>query len=60
MLNPLTHYQRLEAYYAPLLKEYGDEYRAVGWVAEHLQTIRFEVLSAVGDIRGASILDVGC
>ena len=60
MLNPLTHYQRLEAYYAPLLKEYGDEYRAVGWVAKHLQTIRFEVLSEVGDIRGASILDVGC
>ena len=60
MVNLLTHHQRLEDYYAPLLKEFGDQYRAVGWVTEHLQTIRFEVMSAVGDIRGASILDVGC
>ena len=42
------------------VSENGDQYRAVGWVTEHLQTIRFEVMSAVGDIRGASILDVGC
>lgn len=60
MVNLLAHHQRLEAYYTPLLREHGDQYRAVGWVAEHLQTIRFEVISAVGDIRSSSILDVGC
>jgi SAM-dependent methyltransferase len=60
MVDLLEHHSRLEAYYTPLLKEHGDHYRGVGWVTEHLQTVRFEVLSAVGDIRGASILDVGC
>lgn len=60
MIDILEHHRRLENYYRPLLDEHGDRYRGVGWVTEHLQTVRFEVLSGVGDIRHASILDVGC
>ena len=60
MVELAEHHKRLAAYYGPLLAEHGNHYRGVGWVAEHLQSVRFEVLSAVGDLRHASILDVGC
>ena len=60
MVDPEEHHKRLHAYYGPLLAEHGENYRGMGWVVEHLQSTRFEVLSAVGDIRDASILDVGC
>ncbi|HAA91196.1 MAG: hypothetical protein CMM48_17055 [Rhodospirillaceae bacterium] len=60
MIEISEHHRRLKDYYGPLLTEHGENYRGMGWVTEHLQTVRFEVLSAVGDIRGASILDVGC
>jgi SAM-dependent methyltransferase len=60
LIDLAGHHKRLAAYYEPLLAEHGNHYRGVGWVTEHLQTVRFEVLSGVGDLRHASILDVGC
>ena len=34
--------------------------KALGWRGPESQTRRFEVLAGVGDLRGCSVLDVGC
>ncbi len=33
---------------------------ALGWRCEESQTKRFEALTSVGDLNGASLLDIGC
>ena len=54
------HHYRLKSYYEPLIREHGLSYRGMGWATSHLQTIRFEKMSAIADISKTSILDVGC
>jgi SAM-dependent methyltransferase len=39
---------------------YGRGHLALGWVSNYTQYIRFVVLGMVGDLDGASVLDVGC
>jgi trans-aconitate methyltransferase len=41
------------------LRRYGDSPRTLDWSPEGQQK-RFEVLCAVGDLRGRRVLDVGC
>lgn len=50
----------LRAHYAPLLRRHGPTYRAVDWGSGEGQRVRFRVLCEVGDLAGASVLDVGC
>lgn len=33
---------------------------ALGWRSKTSQEVRFEVLASIGDLRGSSVLDVGC
>lgn len=52
--------ERLESAYLPMLKKFPDGHQAVGWGSRESQKLRFEVLAEVGNLEGASILDVGC
>lgn len=38
----------------------GDTVRALGWPDQESQSQRFAALSAVGDLSGHSLLDIGC
>ncbi|HVZ80123.1 MAG TPA: class I SAM-dependent methyltransferase [bacterium] len=51
---------RLEAYYRAQLEGHAAPERRVGWNGPHSQQVRFEALALVGDLRGRTILDVGC
>ncbi len=33
---------------------------ALGWKSDESQTVRFEILSQIGDMSGLSVLDLGC
>lgn len=33
---------------------------ALGWKSDESQKVRFEILSQIGDMRGLSVLDLGC
>lgn len=51
----------MASYYDRLVTKYpNDSAKACGWVSESTQQLRCEILSLVGDMRGASVLDVGC
>jgi ubiquinone/menaquinone biosynthesis C-methylase UbiE len=47
-------------FFNELHKEYGQHSaRAIGWENKEIQHLRFEVLTDIGDLEGARILDVG-
>ena len=46
-------------YFDERLDAYGSSVRAVDWVSEASQTVRFRVLTAIGLLDGATVLDVG-
>ena len=46
--------------YSGLLEKYGCDVRALDWGSQESQQLRFSVLAQVGNLDGASILDVGC
>jgi len=46
-------------YFDERLDAYGPCVQAVDWVSEASQTVRFRVLTAVGRLDGATVLDVG-
>ncbi len=46
--------------YTELVHKYGDDVRALNWGSKGSQELRFRVLAEVGDLAGASVLDVGC
>ena len=50
----------IAAHYRSLLKEHGDTAAAAQYSSRASQERRFAVLSMVGDLRGASVLDYGC
>lgn len=54
------HTALIREHYEPLLARHGDTHEVVGWLHEELQTVRFAIISNVGDLTDASILDVGC
>ncbi|HET9868990.1 MAG TPA: class I SAM-dependent methyltransferase [bacterium] len=50
----------LQDYYQSQLKGHATPEKRVGWQTAHSQRVRFEALACVGDLRGKTILDVGC
>lgn len=46
--------------YDELVRRFGYDYRACDWGSSASQQRRFEVLAAVADLNGRSVLDVGC
>lgn len=49
----------LHEYYDGRLKTYGHDTRSLGWIPG-ARDVRLGVLTGIGDLGGASILDVGC
>ncbi len=47
-------------FFARQAAEHGLGPRALDWGSARSQALRFQRLAAIGDLRGASILDVGC
>lgn len=43
-----------------LFEKHGGTYRALDWGSRESQELRFRILAGIGDLEGASILDVGC
>jgi SAM-dependent methyltransferase len=46
-------------FFSESLRRYGYDPRSLGWV-EGTQETRFRVLTAIGDLEGSTVLDVGC
>jgi len=46
--------------YEMRLKKYGNSVKTMGWRDKEQQYLRFKILSEIGDLNGAKILDVGC
>lgn len=51
---------KILSFYDEHIDEYGSGPRAVGWNDKRSQEARFGALCTVGDLDGASLLDVGC
>lgn len=51
---------KIMKFYDRHIDEHGSSPRAVGWGDEKSQAARFASLCRVGDLEGASALDVGC
>lgn len=48
-------------YYSELFRKYGYDPKSVGWGSKRgKQSIRFEILCQIGNIKNKTILDVGC
>lgn len=39
---------------------YGDSIETLDWSSKYAQLIRFKILTEIGDLKGKSILDIGC
>jgi SAM-dependent methyltransferase len=50
----------LNQHYSRLLEEHGDTPQAVQWGDKQTQERRMEILSQVGDLSSAKVLDFGC
>lgn len=51
----------IKEFYEHHLRKYGkDDIRAMGWHEEDEYSVRFDVVTKVGDLNNSSILDVGC
>lgn len=46
--------------YSELVKRYGVDPRALDWGSRTSQEVRFDVLTQIGSLDGATVLDVGC
>jgi SAM-dependent methyltransferase len=46
--------------YEDRFQEMGEDIRTLGWKNREEQALRFKMLCEVGDLRGASVCDVGC
>jgi SAM-dependent methyltransferase len=52
--------RRIREFYGEAFARHGVDPKSLHWINSYNQRRRFEVLAAAGDLRGASILDVGC
>ncbi len=57
MISP---FNTMAARYDRLVDTFGDSHRSCDWGSLRSQGSRFEVLAAVTDLSGCSLLDVGC
>jgi len=46
--------------YEDRFQEMGEDIRTLGWKNRQEQSLRFKMLCDIGDLRGASVCDVGC
>lgn len=46
-------------HYSDLYKKYGDSPKSLGW-GNGRQSMRFKILSEIGNLQDSSILDIGC
>ncbi len=46
--------------YEDRFRQMGEDIRTLGWKNREEQALRFKMLCEVGDLRGASVCDVGC
>jgi SAM-dependent methyltransferase len=53
-------HSKVADYYSIRLLEHGPTARGVDWKDRDSQILRFDMLRAVGDMDGASVLEVGC
>ncbi|MBX4197834.1 class I SAM-dependent methyltransferase [Candidatus Parcubacteria bacterium] len=53
--------ERISTFYRQSIADFGlDDARSVHWASRYNQQKRFQILSAVADLNGHSVLDVGC
>lgn len=52
--------REIAALYESRYRQHGDDVRTVGWSSPEQQTLRFDALCRNLELRGRSILDVGC
>ncbi len=52
--------RKVIAYFQGLVEKHGDDVKALDWGSRASQVARFSVLAGVGEMRGATVLDVGC
>src|SRR5688572_31025014 len=50
----------MRAHYDALVARHGLSHKALDWGSRDSQELRFSVLAAIADLRGCSVLDVGC
>ena len=50
----------MRAHYDALVARHGLSHKALDWGSRDSQELRFSVLAAIADLRGRSVLDVGC
>lgn len=50
----------IEAHYLPLFKKYGPSQKVLDWESKEAQQIRFSILISEINLKGLSLLDVGC
>jgi SAM-dependent methyltransferase len=53
-------FDNMAARYDDLVGAHGNSHRSCDWGSSGSQEVRFDVLTAVADLSGCSILDVGC
>jgi SAM-dependent methyltransferase len=56
----MSEERKILDFYAQRWEQYGYDTRSLGIGSRESQEIRFDVLSQIGDLRNASVLDVGC
>ena len=50
-----------QQHFARRVQEFGaDDHRSLSWGSREGQQLRFKVLAEVGELEGASVLDIGC
>ena len=52
--------EKIKNYYEFFLKKYKKGHKAVNWKSQKTQEIRFEKIIEIQNLKGSSILDVGC
>jgi SAM-dependent methyltransferase len=52
--------ESVTTYYTNLADKFEESYKSVDWGSEEGQKIRFEVIVAIADLRGKTVLDLGC
>jgi SAM-dependent methyltransferase len=62
LANPLSLYDRLYLWFFYFMRsrQYDLPGNRVGWRSRQNQELRFQTLTGIGDLTGASILDLGC
>ena len=56
----MDEFAHLRRHYSKLVYQYGDSALGVQWNDRANQDIRLEILTQIGDLTGAKILDFGC